>query len=103
MWKYHAPCPVRHASPEFAVDEISHAPEKQAERHRGRDKIRQVQPVDAVLVAIPEFSHHHTDQSAMEGHAPLRNFQHTPPGDAIREFHEQMWRVKQAIAQATAE
>ncbi len=97
--EHHAPGQRRVAepSPEFAVDEIAHAPGRKARRHAGCHEIRHLQPRPVARAGEPHHRCDHPQQPAVEAHAALPDVE-----DLQRMRQVVAGLVEQAIAQAPA-
>ena len=96
--KQHPPRQRRAAAPELAVDEITHAPRGDAERHQRRHEVHQAQIIDAMAPRGEAHREHHAKQPAVERHASL------PHGEDLQRMARVVpGLVEQHVAQAPAE
>src|SRR5262249_61321531 len=76
-WKYHRPRDISGSPPQFAIDEIGNAAEKQADWAGGAGDIAQRQHRNAPHIAEREHRDHAACEAAMGRHAAvpqLKNF-----------------------------
>ena len=86
----HAPRHIRRPSPQFAVNEIADAPEKQSRRNHRRDIIGHIPKAFAFLATKEPQREHHAEQPAVERHAAFPNLERIeqilrPVAHAIKE------------------
>ena len=96
--EHHCPRHACCAAPQFAVDEVAQAPERQAQRHRRRDEIHHPPKPELAAACEPPHGRKDTQKAAVERHSPL------PQGRDFRQMFEVVTRfVEQHVTQAPAD
>src|SRR6476469_1508216 len=94
----HTPGHSGDASPELAVDEVTHAPSSEAERRERRDEVHDAEVRSVMAPCRETHGEHHAEKAAVEGHAAL------PDGEDFERMAYVVARlVEKHIAQASAE
>src|SRR3546814_5349302 len=92
-----SPGHIRRLAPQFAIYEIGQPPEEQAEGDTASDVIMDAQPAQSILAREVKNAERHADDSAVEGHATLPQFE-----DVERVFKNR-WLIEKHISHSPAQ
>src|SRR3546814_1728851 len=92
-----SPGHIRRLAPQFAIYEIGQPPEEQAEGDTASDVIMDAQPAQSILAREVKNAERHADDSAVDGHATLPQFE-----DVERVFKNR-WLIEKHISHSPAQ